>query len=195
MFCLWAPKLYRHYRVYNGHLDNWYNKRESERAQHGQAPKPRPLRPFPAGVFAAAAFNCGPKVWTFKHRDVLNLPYGWCAVQALGRFDATKGGHLILWDLKLIIEFPPGTLILFPSATLLHSNIPVADDEERVSFTQWSAGGLFRFVDNEFKTEEQFSAAAPKRFKEAMARKETRWDEGIKYWSTVFELAASLQLM
>ncbi|KAF7288197.1 hypothetical protein HMN09_01419100 [Mycena chlorophos] len=57
-------------------------------------------------LFAAATFNLGPNVWTFKHRDVLNLPFGWCAITALGDFDHTKGGHLVLWDLKLVVQFP-----------------------------------------------------------------------------------------
>ncbi|KAJ7713836.1 hypothetical protein B0H14DRAFT_3523214 [Mycena olivaceomarginata] len=35
-------------------------------------------------------------------KDVCNLPFGWCAIQSLGRFDVTQGGHLVLWDLKLM---------------------------------------------------------------------------------------------
>ncbi|KAJ7745310.1 hypothetical protein B0H16DRAFT_1462826 [Mycena metata] len=102
-------------------------------------------------VFASATFNLGPHAWIFKHRDFLNLPFGWCPVTALGDFDPTQGGHLVLWDLKLLIEFPPGSTILIPSATLAHSNIPVAKTEYRASFTQYSAGGLFRYVDNDDK--------------------------------------------
>ncbi|KAJ7790243.1 hypothetical protein B0H14DRAFT_3501918, partial [Mycena olivaceomarginata] len=79
--------------------------------------------------------------------DVCNLPFGWCAVQSMGRFDPTLGGHLILWDLKMVIEFPAGALILLPSATIAHSNVPVQDGDERISFTQFSLGGLFRYVD------------------------------------------------
>lgn len=75
-------------------------------------------------------------MWTFKHKDVRNCPFVWCAIQALGRFDPRKGGHLVLWDLKLIIEFPP---VLIPFATLTHSNIPVADGDVRASFTQYTA--------------------------------------------------------
>ncbi|KAJ7674277.1 hypothetical protein B0H14DRAFT_3537466 [Mycena olivaceomarginata] len=39
-------------------------------------------------------------------KDVCNLPFGWCAVQSLGDFDAAKGGHLVLWDLQVVVEFP-----------------------------------------------------------------------------------------
>jgi hypothetical protein len=118
-------------------------------------------RPFSGSVFSCAAFNFGPSVWTFKHRDVCNLPFGWCAVQSLGPFDATKGAHLVLWDVKLVVEFPAGALILLPSATIAHSNVPVQDGDERISFTQFSAGGLFRFVDNGFRTQDELAAEDP----------------------------------
>ncbi|KAJ7858437.1 hypothetical protein B0H13DRAFT_1640464 [Mycena leptocephala] len=149
---------------------------------------PRPDAPISQSVFAAATFNFGPSVWTFKHRDVCNLPFGWCAVQSLGSFNATKGGHLILWDLKLIVEFPAGALILLPSATIAHSNIPVEKDEERISFTQYSAGGLFRYVDNGMRTQEQLAAQDPVEYERLMELKESRWEEGLKLFSTVEEL-------
>ncbi|KAJ7868476.1 hypothetical protein B0H13DRAFT_2236632 [Mycena leptocephala] len=168
-FGLWAPRLYRRYVDNNTHF-------------------PDLTRPFPQSVFAAATFNFGPSVWTFKHRDVCNLPFGWCAVQSLGSFDATKGGHLILWDLKLIVEFPAGALILLPSATIAHSNIPVEKDEERISFTQYSAGGLFRYVDNGMRTQEQLAAQDPVEYERLMELKESRWEEGLKLFSTVEEL-------
>ncbi|KAF7293279.1 hypothetical protein HMN09_01206800 [Mycena chlorophos] len=135
MLAFWAPQLYEYYRQYNEKLD----------------PTLTNPRPFTRSVFAAATFNLGPNVWTFKHRDVLNLPFGWCAITALGDFDHTKGGHLVLWDLKLVVQFPAGSTILIPSATLAHSNIPVGKDEHRASFTQYTAGGLFRLIDNGFE--------------------------------------------
>ncbi|KAF7342717.1 hypothetical protein MSAN_02029600 [Mycena sanguinolenta] len=45
---------------------------------------------------------------TLPHLDFLNLSWGWCFITALGWYDYRRGGHLILWDLRLIIEFPPG---------------------------------------------------------------------------------------
>ncbi|KAJ7843955.1 hypothetical protein B0H13DRAFT_2412152 [Mycena leptocephala] len=109
-FAMWAPRLYQ-----------YYHKHDMQLHQHF----PDLRRIFPRSGFSCAAFNFGPNVWTFKHRDVLNLPFGWCAIQAAGPFDPTKGGHLVLWDLMLVIEFPPGALVLIPSATLSHSNVPV----------------------------------------------------------------------
>ncbi|KAJ7940116.1 hypothetical protein B0H13DRAFT_2300190 [Mycena leptocephala] len=61
---------------------------------------------------------------------------------------------VILWDLKLIIRFPPGSTILIPSAIIRHSNMPVDAHELRFSFTQYTAGSLFRWIRNSFKTDE-----------------------------------------
>ncbi|KAJ7068933.1 hypothetical protein B0H15DRAFT_807364 [Mycena belliarum] len=115
-FALWAPNVYNYYK-------------KCDTALHGHLPHLQ--RNFEKSIFSCATFNFGPDVWTFKHRDVLNLPFGMCAVQALGPFDPTKGGHLVLWELKLVIEFPPGALILIPSATMTHSNVPVQAGELR----------------------------------------------------------------
>ncbi|KAJ6599944.1 hypothetical protein DFH09DRAFT_1303296 [Mycena vulgaris] len=145
-------------------------------------------RNFEKSVFSCAAFNFGPNVWTFKHRDVLNVPFGWCAVQALGRFDPTKGGHLVLWDLKLVIEFPPGATILLPSATIAHSNIPVQAGDRRASFTQYTPGGLIRYIDNGFRTEGDLESEDPAEYERLRRQKETRWEMGIGLFSTVKEL-------
>ncbi|KAJ7805804.1 hypothetical protein B0H13DRAFT_1670217, partial [Mycena leptocephala] len=152
---------------------------------------PHLCHPFPRSVFSCAAFNFGPSMWTFKHRDVLNLPFGWCAVQALGVFNAKKGGHLVLWDLKLVVEFPPGALILLPSATVAHSNIPVQAGEEHVSFTQFSAGGLFRHVDNGFQMQEELEQPDPEEYARMIELKVSRWEMGLDLFSTVDELLDS----
>ncbi|KAJ7828584.1 hypothetical protein B0H14DRAFT_2263384, partial [Mycena olivaceomarginata] len=85
--------------------------------------------------FAAVTFNFGPATITFPHTDALNLTWGWCAITALGAFDPRRGGHLVLWDLCLVIQFPPGSTILIPSAILWHSNVGIASEERRYSFT------------------------------------------------------------
>lgn len=143
---------------------------------------------FDRSIFSCATFNFGGNVWTFKHRDSLNCPFGWCAVQALGNFNPKLGGHLILWDAKLIIEFPHGATILIPSATVAHSNIPVQKGESRVSFTQYCAGGLFRWVDNGFRTEAALSREDPEEYARIVAQKETRWKMGLSLLSSVDDL-------
>ncbi|KAJ7857275.1 hypothetical protein B0H14DRAFT_3085238 [Mycena olivaceomarginata] len=145
-------------------------------------------RPFVGSIFSCAVFNFGPNVWTFKHRDILNLAFGWCAIQALGNFDPTKGGHLVLWDLMLVIEFPPGALILIPSATLSHANIPVQSGDTRASFTQFTPGGLFRYVDNGYRTEGELADTDPAEYARLVEKKQSRWEEGLQMYSTVDEL-------
>ena len=78
---------------------------------------------------------------------------------ALGSFDPKKGGHLILWDCHLVIEFPPGSTILLPSAILAHSNVSIASEERRYSFTQYTAGALFRWVERGFQKSVDFHAS------------------------------------
>ncbi|KAJ7713650.1 hypothetical protein B0H14DRAFT_2413748, partial [Mycena olivaceomarginata] len=170
----WAPRLHRYYIDYNTRL----------------CPRFPDLKcPFPKSVFSCAAFNFG-NVCTFKHRDVCNLPFGLCAVQSLGNFDPHLGGHLVLWDLKLVVEFPAGALILLPSATIVHSNIPVQDGDERVSFTQFTAGGLFRYIDHGFRTQAELAAEDPVEYER---QREERWRKGLGLFSTVEELIANLE--
>jgi hypothetical protein len=143
-------------------------------------------RNFAAGVsvFAAATFNFGPRTVTFPHLDFANLAWGWCAITALGDFDPDKGGHLILWDLKLIIRFPPGSTILIPSALIRHSNTSIQPHEKRFSFTQYTGAGIFRFVDNGFRSDEDVNAAGLSLDEQAArveARKK-RWVEGLKMY-------------
>ncbi|KAJ7159362.1 hypothetical protein C8R43DRAFT_882012 [Mycena crocata] len=172
-FCLWAPRLYEYYRQHSEALHNHL---------------PHLGYVFGRSVFSCAAFNFGPNVWTFRHRDVLNVPFGWCAVQSAGPFDHTKGGHLVLWDLKLVIEFPSGALILLPSATINHSNVPVQDGDQRISFTQFTAGGLMRYVDNGFRTEAALKEEDPEEYARICALKDTRWEMGLDLFSTMDEL-------
>ncbi|TBU45980.1 hypothetical protein BD309DRAFT_989182 [Dichomitus squalens] len=117
-------------------------------------------RNFTGNAFACATWNLGPQAISYVHTDHLNLPWGMCAITALGDFDPTRGGHLILWDLHLIIEFPPGTTILIPSAILRHSNAPlVSPNEHRYALIQYSAGGLFRWAECGHQTQKQFRSA------------------------------------
>lgn len=116
--------------------------------------------PFSGSVFASTAFNFGPRVVTTPHRDHLNLAYGWCSITALGRFDHTAGGHLVLPDLKLAIEFPAGSTVLIPSAALTHHNLPIGFHETRQSVTQYSAGGIFRWISYGFQLKKVAEAAS-----------------------------------
>lgn len=146
---------------------------------------------FTRSIFPVITINFGPNTWTYKYRDNLNLPFGWCAIQVLGGFDPEQGGHLILWDLKLVIEFPPGATILIPSATLIHSNVPICDGETRYSMTQYTPGGIFRWVDNGFWTDRGLLAENEEKFYKMEALKSMWWEMGLGLFSTIAELSAS----
>lgn len=97
---------------------------------------------------AAAAFNLGPATVCDPHRDGANLSFGICSITALGHFDSERGGHLVLEELELVVEFPPGSTVLIPSAIITHWNTRINKGEKRYSFTQYSAGALFSYVEN-----------------------------------------------
>ena len=169
-FNSFAPRLYHHYLTT---LD--------KAVEHNPSLK----RNFERSVFSCAAFNFPPSVATLPHRDSENLPFGWCVVQALGDFDPTEGGHLVLDDLRVVVEFPAGTSIYLPSATFTHSNIPVREGESRSSFTQYTPGHLFRWVENGCKTDSELTKSEKKEMKE---KRKTRWINGIQMWSTLSEI-------
>ncbi|KAG6908616.1 hypothetical protein DXG01_003941 [Tephrocybe rancida] len=166
-FRLWAPDVYSYYE---DRLSLMWERTGLRRN-------------FERSIFPCATFNIGPNVWTYRHRDSLNCPFGWCGVQSMGRFDPTKGGHLILWEAGVFIEFPPGSLILIPSATISHSNIPVQPGDCRASFTQYCSGGIFRYVDNGFRTESVFAEEDPAGYQKMCEMKESRWETGISLLS------------
>lgn len=149
---------------------------------------------FPHSVWACITINFGPQTVTFPHRDYGNLPFGWCAITALGNYNPDVGGHLVLWDCKMVIRFPPGTTILIPSAILRHSNTRIADHEERYSVTQYSAGALFRWVAHGFQLDEAYYASLSK--KEAAEEKKTaagRWKRGRAMFSKLKDLVEAAE--
>lgn len=103
----------------------------------------------------------------------------------LGNYNYKLGGHLILWDLRLVIEFPPGCSILIPSAILRHSNTTIAANERRYLLTQYTAGGIFQWVERGFKPEGAMNDK--EKIVEAEARK-TRYKEGLDKFSMLEDL-------
>ncbi|KAF8187254.1 hypothetical protein K438DRAFT_1764884 [Mycena galopus ATCC 62051] len=141
LFANWAPNIFDFYIDY---MSIFYKKYD-------------PLScPFQNSLWYACTFNLGLRTCTLGHQDFANLVFGWCSITALGNFDFTRGGHLILWDCKLALEFSPGATTLIPSTAIFHSNIPIAAGERRYSFTQYIAGGLFHWVEHGFQKEEEF---------------------------------------
>jgi hypothetical protein len=133
--------------------------------------------------------NFGPRTVSLPHRDFANLSWGWCSISALGNFDPQKGGHLVLWDLGLVIEFPSGSTIIIPSAMVRHSNTPINDGETRYSVAQYSASGLFRWVENGFMKDSDWFAKASEEEKLLHEEKrKTRWQNGLAMLSHCDEL-------
>jgi len=164
LFGTWAPKLYGYYEDNLGKLFTHH---------------PNLKKPF-ASVFPAGTYNLGPRTVCFPHLDFANLPYGYCAITAVGDYNHKTGGHIVLWECKLIIELPPGGMILIPSAIITHFNYPVGDEERTYSFTQYAAGGLFRWVDNNFMTAVNHWKGLTEAEKEAKKKKNSqRWSFGL----------------
>ncbi|BGP10976.1 hypothetical protein JCM10049v2_006870, partial [Rhodotorula toruloides] len=86
-----------------------------------------PVHPFRCrfGIFPLFCLNYATKspVHCLEHVDYKNVSGGVCAVLAYGDFDSTKSHYLVFHDLKLAIEFPTGTLTLYPLSLLAHSNV------------------------------------------------------------------------
>lgn len=146
-------------------------------------------RNFPRTVFSTSTLNFGPRTVSCEHTDNANLAFGMCSITSLGNFDPKRGGHLILWDLQLVVEFPPGSTALIPSAMLRHSNTSIQDGERRYSFTQYTPGGLFRWVEHGFRGEEAFKRSLTKATRaEEEERTQGRWGKGMAMYSTIDEL-------
>ncbi|KAK0197705.1 hypothetical protein F5146DRAFT_1016387 [Armillaria mellea] len=166
-FSLWSPRLFR-----------YYEDRVNRLHEHLGT-----TRPFPRSIFPCATFNFGGNVWTYNHKDVMNCPFGWCAIIALGRFNPSLGVHLILWELKMVVEFPHAATVFIPSATITHSNTVPAPGDERVSFTQFYNG---------FRMESELREQDYEAYQQMLADKDTRWEQGLGLYSTVEELLCTV---
>lgn len=123
-----------------------------------------------------------PAILPTSHRGI-------CAITALGDYDPKHDGHLVQWDLKLIIKFPPRSTILIPSVSVHHCNISIHEGETQYSFTQYVAGRLFHRVDHGFQTEKVYKSGWSKQRKqEGLAIGRHHWEEAIDLFPTLEEL-------
>jgi hypothetical protein len=175
-FAMYFPKMSAHYRSLQKDL----------LAHH-----PHLKEPFKGGSFAAITFNLGGEVAAIDHTDVLNNIEGQCGTVADGNYDYQLGGHLILWDLGIAVEFPPGRLIFFPSSIIKHSNTAIQPGEVRRSFTMYTAGSLFRWKAYGFQSQESMEKN-PERKHAMDARRPHAWSNGLTLYSMLDELASDL---
>lgn len=173
-YALWHPKAYQYYKNNLNKLWEVY----PDLTRHL----------FPRSIMPTVAFNLGSRVATRKHVDSQNCPFGWCTITALGDFDASKGGHLVLWDLNLILEFPAGACVCLPSSLITHSNIPTSLSETRMSFTQYCPGEIFRHIENGFRTDKTLEKTDPAILLFRKEIRKTRIKEGRQMFSTVKDL-------
>ncbi|KAL1740000.1 hypothetical protein HDZ31DRAFT_77205 [Schizophyllum fasciatum] len=174
VFFNWAPALWL---FYASHMQTLF------------ANDPTLKRNFARSVWACITINFGPRTVTYRHRDFGNLPFGWCAITALGKFDADRGGHLVLWECGLVIRFPPGSTILIPSAIINHSNTAICRHERRYSVTQYTAGGIFRWVQHGCRLDEAYYSSLSKSEEQKAKRANSRrWRDGVELWSDIDDL-------
>lgn len=143
---------------------------------------------FSNSVFPACTFNAGPVAVSLRHNDSGNSAGGVCPITSGGSYDPKLGGHLILFDLKIVIEFPPGSTIILPSSTLSHGNTPVQQGETRVAFTQYCAGGLLRWVEYGFCSQKSCAQEQPGLRAHVDGKADERWLAALRRFSIVDDL-------
>lgn len=87
---------------------------------------------------------------------------------------------MVLWDFGLVVDFPAGSTVLIPSAIVVHSNTMIKSSETRFSIVQYVAGGLFRWVENGYSTQDHNS-------KEGWEQN-GQWEKAIKMFSHISDL-------
>lgn len=176
LFLTWAPNLWFYYAHTMGLLFD-----SAVKAKYGDSI----WLPFANCIFSQFAINFGPWAIALPHRDIKNLSFGWCAITALGKYDFKQGGHIVMWDLGLIFEFPPGATVMIPSSVVCHSNTRIRSFECRYSLTTFTSGGLFRWVEHNCQLEKVYAKV---KVVAEIAADATRWARGLAYFSTMEEL-------
>ena len=176
----WAPNLHEYYNTMLNGLC---------------AHNPSITRPFDQSPFAVTQFIPDTASTALKEEGKLDpepTPT-WCAHVALGNYDPTTGGHVVLWDLKALVEFPPGCVVLLPS-TALRPERPITTTlggpgELRRSFTQFTPRELLRWVERGNQGQEAFKSGGGV---EVGPEEEWRKDVGrISRWAELVALHAS----
>jgi len=105
------------------------------------------------------------------------------------------GGHLILFGLKLVIQFPSGSTALIPSGCIAHGNTPIHTGETRMSIAQYASGGLFRWVSYGFRSAKSLLKTNTGKLLKKQIDKLAgeRWKEGLAMFSTLEGLQADAE--
>ncbi|KAJ7039992.1 hypothetical protein C8F04DRAFT_1084392 [Mycena alexandri] len=111
-------------------------------------------------------------------------------IDSCGRIIAVLGGTphdvegwRVITDHAAIFMYGGGQVLI------RRSNVPIAANKFQCSFIQYTAGGLFRFIRNGFKTDDAFELAAMKKEERERAQEaKSRWEEGVAMYSTLDSL-------
>ncbi|KAJ7918273.1 hypothetical protein B0H13DRAFT_1607577, partial [Mycena leptocephala] len=154
---------------------------------------------FVNSVFPAATFNWGSDAFPIEHLDRLNLSHGLCGITcgASVKPDFSALQPATCHYLRLLIEFPSGASILLPSGCVDHGNTPIQPGESRHSFTQYAAGGLFRWAAYGHQSAKSLLATkGGKALHDSIdGVPGSRWEEGIGMFSEYDELAADREMI
>ncbi|KAJ7026220.1 hypothetical protein C8F04DRAFT_894827, partial [Mycena alexandri] len=104
-------------------------------------------------AWAAATFVLGPRPRTTLDDEHI---MSWSALTALGTYDPRHGGHIILWDLGLLVRFPPGATILLPRALLRYSFVEIGPGETRHLLIQHTPAPVLNLTENGNRTDLEF---------------------------------------
>ncbi|KAJ7016826.1 hypothetical protein C8F04DRAFT_973077, partial [Mycena alexandri] len=115
------------------------------------------LYPSTSSVFSAATIEFGPHLQETNRRHEAG---SWNILLALGHYNHRHGGHIIFWDLGLVVAFPPGSCILVPTGLIRYSFVKVRPHETRYSLVQWAGAGIRRWFQNGRRTDVEFAAQA-----------------------------------
>ncbi|KAI0038300.1 hypothetical protein FA95DRAFT_1505880 [Auriscalpium vulgare] len=149
--------------------------------------------PHDNSIFATTTFNFGPHATTKAHVDSANLAHGWCTITPLGEFDHKRGGHLVLWQMGVIIEFPSGSTAAIPSGSVPHGNTDIQDGETRACITQYTSGALFRYVEYGFRSQKAFEKEDAKGFAEVYSQRSQRATDAMGLFSHLSALEADVR--
>lgn len=148
---------------------------------------------FEGSVFAATAINYTDNSASEPHTDDANRPDGLCAITGLGPYDHRKGGQIVLLEARVVIEFPSGSTVYIPSAISTHYNLPVQPGDKRYSVTQYTGGGIFRWVNNGFMSDKSwYEQATPAEKLERGRQNAKRWYHGLRLFPRAPDAAAPL---
>ncbi|KAG9011575.1 hypothetical protein FRB90_007156 [Tulasnella sp. 427] len=177
----WAPNVFADYESCHRSI---LERQPNLDIVHG--PEAQDLLPF-----ASLTANLGPQTVCKQHRDIKNKASGGiCGIKTLGAYDFRLGGHIVLHELGLVIEMRPGDVAFFPSAVITHETIPIGSMETRYSLVWYSAGGLFRWRDADFRSLVTLGKKDRHTYNSHQIQGESRWCDGWRNFSTLEELIA-----